>query len=85
MTIEKFEEIMSNEDTITNFEDGCRFRGIEIIRKYIPDADIEAAAHDVIYCCTSEKLVDAGISQKDAEHLRALNWMIDEESLASYV
>lgn len=52
--------------------------------KYLPNADVEGAGHDIIWSCDAEQLFEAGIIREDAEKLNTLNWMIDEDCLACY-
>lgn len=60
------------------------FKGLKILSKYT-DYLIQAAEHDIIYSEEITKLIDAGITKKDLERLRKLNWLVDEEHLACYV
>lgn len=84
MTIDEFYAIMAGD---MNFDAPIDrvFRGLEIIRKYIPDADISSATHDIVFCCDVEEIVGNGITEDDAKALCDLNWMIDEDSLAHFV
>lgn len=88
MDIKEFERIMSDDDIggskISDF--GCNAaKGLDIIRKYIPNRGISGADHDVIYSVTMVDLVNAGISKNDAIFLRELNWMIEDDRLACFV
>jgi hypothetical protein len=79
MRIEEFEDIMNNEDTNVNIDNGCNAcQGLDIIRKYCPEDGIEGASHDIIFSVTIEQIVLAGITKEDAVKLASLNWMIDE-------
>lgn len=66
---------------------GCNvMKGMFIIAKYLPESGIEGASHDVIYCCSIESIITAGITEEDAIKLRRLNWMtIDDCRLACFV
>lgn len=88
ITRERFDEIMDNDEDIFNTKHHRKdhiFAGIEIIKKYLPDADIETAEHDIIYCCDIDKLIEGGITEEDVLQLYNLDWMIDEDSLAHFV
>jgi len=61
------------------------YKGLSIMREYIPEADIHASGHDVVYSVTVQELVDAGISKYDVLQLAALGWRIDFESMAHFV
>ena len=85
MTQEKFTELMNIDlGDSEEFENSRIFKGLEIIRKYIPDADIEAAEHDIIYCCGIEDIVNAGITENDVKTLNAYGWHISEDALAHF-
>ena len=78
MTIEKFESIMNGGSKLQNYKGkDTAILGLLIIRKYLPQAGITGAEHDIIYSCSAEDLVDAGITTKDATELINMNWMID--------
>ena len=62
------------------------FLGLEILRKYFHDADVEAAEPDIIYSSVNLQMAEyANISKEDIIKLRRMNWMIDEEYFASFV
>jgi hypothetical protein len=62
------------------------FLGLEILRKYVPNADITAATHDKVYCNVDvEQACNAEITKEDIINLRRMNWMIDEDCFAKFV
>lgn len=88
MLLEEFEEIMADDERSgvrLNEPGDNALKGLLIITKYLPNSGIEGANHDVIYSCSAEDLVNAGITTEDAILLNALNWMVDDESLACFV
>ena len=89
MTQEKFEEIMTNDKIGGKLlsEPGCNaLKGLFIITKYLPNAGIEGANHDIIYFVDVNKIVNAGITEEDTILLRKYNWMIEDSSyLACFV
>jgi len=85
MEVERFEEIMEeNSDDYASLDDGL-FHGLVLLRKYISDATIEAAEHDVIYAVGIEELCKTNITADDVDTLRAFGWHIDYDSLAYFV
>lgn len=85
MDREEFETIMSEERPI-NFDPGCdAVKGLLIIQKYLPLRGVEAAGHDIIYSAGVDEILEAGITKEDARRLSDFNWMIDEDSLATFV
>ena len=83
MTPKRLEEILDN---ILPAPRGCRiFKGLEIIRKYLPSADITSAEHDIVYICDATDLTIAGITEEDALELAKLSWMVEDDSLAHFV
>jgi hypothetical protein len=88
MNIEELEVIMNDDDLGGSrlSEVGCpALKGLIVIAKYLPKAGIECAGHDVIYSAGACELVEAGLTNEDAEYLRDHNWMISEDSLACFV
>ena len=87
MTNEEFIEVFENEET--NWEGDNAFQGLMIIAKYIDPIKndiICAGEHDIIYSVDIEKLIEAGITLEDANKLRELNWIIEDDSyLACFV
>ena len=81
MNREQFEKIMNDDDNggskLGTIKDDNAFLGLQIIRKYLPQSGIEGADHDIIWSVDVDKLINAGITEKDAIELRALNWMIE--------
>ena len=58
-------------------------QGLKIIEKYAPKHCVEGAGHDIIYSAEVDELIDGGITRHDAEELRRLNWMIEDETCLS--
>ena len=87
MNAERFKEIMNKDESGSRLsEPGCNaLKGLLVISKYLPESGVGAVGHDVIYSAGIEELVNAGVTEEDADYLRDLNWMIDEESLACFV
>ena len=89
MTEEEFIDIMEDEEKggrlLKDLKDDNAVMGLMIIRKYLPNKGIEGAEHDVVFSVSVEEIVEAGITKKDTEMLRDLNWMIDSGSLAVFV
>lgn len=83
MNREEFEEIMNGDSG--DWDGDNAIQGLLIIIKYLPKSGIEGATHDEIFSCGVDELLDAGLTKEDAEELRRLNWMIDEDSLACFV
>ena len=85
MKKEEFYHIFKR-DNSGRWEGDNALRGLNIVAKYIPnDIVLEGADHDVIYSVDIDKLIEAGITIKDAEELRELNWMLEDDSLACFV
>jgi len=86
MTREEFERIMDGDSCLQNYEQDNTLLGLNIIAKYLPKSGIEAAEHDIIFACSIDEILEAGLTKEDAIELRNLNWMIeDNEGLACYV
>ena len=87
MTRERFEEIIQSDSKYLsmNYSEDNTLLGLNIIVQYCPTKGVEGAQHDIIYSVDADELVEAGITEKHAEMLRDLNWIIDEGSLACYV
>lgn len=83
MTREELEKVFEGDGDIDDMDRNI-FRGLELISKYIPDCDIRGAEHDIVYCCSVDDLLKAGITLEDAEKLRNMNWMIIEDYLACF-
>ena len=85
MTEERFIEILKGDSS--GVGEGCNaLAGLKIIAKYLPKRGVEGADHDVIYSVGVREIVEAGITEEDAEKLRELNWMVEQsEWLACYV
>lgn len=81
MNIENFKEIMNRKGNYNSVKDSI-FQGLVIMRKYILDADIDAALEYIVYSsCGIESLVKRGITEEDTEILRGLRWHIDGNAL----
>ena len=78
MNRSELQEIMNNDNTIDGISRSSVLIGLNIIEKYLPGFHIEPA-HDVLYCAEIDKLIEAGLTIKDAEELRKQNWMYDGE------
>ena len=87
MTIERFEEIFSSDEYFYCGDDhrGGILLGLNIITKYLPNSDIQAAEHDIVYACSVEKLIEANITEEDCKKLHELNWHIEYGTLYHYV
>jgi len=86
MKLERFEEIM-NSDIDYNFynlSDGL-FKGLELIRKYIPDATIETAEHDQIYSESISDICNTKISEEDICILKNYGWFASNDYLSHFV
>jgi hypothetical protein len=87
MKREKFIEILDGGSG--RWEGDNAIQGLKIIEKYIDPQKthlIQAAQHDIIFSVGIDELVEAGITEQDAEELRRLDWMVeDDEYLACYV
>ena len=87
MTVEQFIETM--ESTEENFMDfaGCKaLAGLNIIKKYLPDAGIDSVGHDIIFASGEiEELIAKGITKEDIQKLAELNWMVEDYYLACFV
>lgn len=83
--INKFEKFF-DEDKFFDVESNGVVKGLQIMQKYIPSADIEGAEHDLIYSVSVKELVKAGITEDDVVKLRNLGWHIHGgEYMAKYV
>ena len=80
----EFEEIMEKDADIT-WNGNNAIKWLNIINKYLPKIGVEGAEHDIIYSCDATELLDAGLTKKDAEKLRSINWMINDGIMACYV
>lgn len=85
MTREELEELFESDYESDNTVPSRILAGIEILKKYDPDVDIEAAEHDIIYTIDVDSVLDAGLTKEDAEQLHKYGWMIEEDCFAHYV
>lgn len=84
MTLERFEEIFDT--TESDYTQNSKiFKGLDIIRKWLPNADIEAAEHDIVYAADVDELIEAGITEDDVREIAKLAWHIDEGALTHFV
>jgi hypothetical protein len=81
MKEEEFIEIMDGDYEYVHDGDCNIFRGLVIMRKYVPDAGISGSNHDEIYSCDIGQLLDQEITIDDAKRLRDLGWMVDEYAM----
>lgn len=83
MNKERFVEIMRGDSG--KWEGDNAFQGMQIIAKYT-DNIICGADHDIIYSEDIDELIKAGITEREVEELRRLNWIIHDNSwLACFV
>lgn len=88
MTRERLNEIFENVNA--KWEGDNALQGLIILSKYI-DAKkksiLQAADHDIIYGPDIDKILEAGLTEEDADQLRQLNWMLDDDcdSLSCFV
>lgn len=85
MTREELEELFNSDYESDNTVQSRILAGMNIIIKYCPDADIEAAEHDIIYSEYVDNVLEAGLTKEDAEQLHKYGWMIEEDSFAHFV
>lgn len=82
MTREEFDAYYEKEEERVSWErqpPDAIFLGLEIMRKYIPEATIEAAEHDIVYATSVDELLEAGITKEDVVLLLGkLNWHIED-------
>lgn len=79
MTREKLNQLMAADSNLRDYKGKNRILlGLNIIAKYIPNPDI-SPEHDIIYVADADELVEAGLTEEDANELRKMNWMIDSE------
>lgn len=82
LTIKELKEIFYNQNT--NWKGDNAFQGLQILSKYTANL-ICAAEHDIIYSDDIYTVLNAGLTTEDAEKLRELNWIIEEDHFACYV
>jgi hypothetical protein len=87
MKREKFIEILDGGSG--RWEGDNAIQGLKIIEKYIDPQKtnlIQGAEHDIIWSVDVDELIEAGITEHDAEELRRLNWIVQDDGyLACYV
>ena len=82
MKSEDFYKLFSDEDYCNMDSNGdATFRGLVIISNYIDTSKnrIIQSGHDVVYSSDISELIEAGISEEDANKLKEDNWFIDSE------
>jgi hypothetical protein len=79
-TREQVEEIFENDETSWD-GDNC-FQGMQIIAKYT-DNVVCGADHDIVYSADLDDLIEAGLTIEDANELRKLNWMLEDNDYLS--
>lgn len=82
MTNEEFYKVFESEET--KWEGDNCYQGMQIISKYTNNI-VCSAGHDQIWSEGVDELIKKGITLDDANALRLLNWMIDEDSLSCFV
>ena len=80
MTRDDFEAVMSRDIKAEYPEQDRLLAGLNLIAKYLPKSGIEGADHDIIFACSVDDVVAAGITEEDALQLNAWNWFIESES-----
>lgn len=88
MTREQLEDILKNKKAKWNGDNAIQ--GLLIINKYFDSTKktiLEGAEHDIIYSVRIEDIIEAGLTEEDANKLAELNWMTDEDNdcLACFV
>lgn len=83
MTKERAEELFDTIDYDLN-ENSEIFKGLLIIRKYIPNADISAAEHDEVHAADLDELIKKDITEEDISELSRLGWIVDDETDSVY-
>ena len=79
MTREELNAIMDGDNDFDAYRGKSRVLiGLNLLAKYIPCPEI-SPAHDIIYACDVDELLEAGLTESDANELRKMNWMIDDE------
>jgi hypothetical protein len=84
MNRETFEKIFNGDYCHILMKDRI-FQGLEIIRKYIPYADIERAEYDQVWSVNCDELIEAGIAEMHVKNLCDLEWFIDKGVLSHFV
>ncbi len=88
ITRERFVEIFNQ--NFASWEGDNALQGLLIIAKYFNYKEKDClvdAGHEIIYSVSVDDIIEAGITEEDANKLKELNWMIDSEhdSLACFV
>ena len=79
MTRKELDKIMDGDSDRDAYRGKSRvLLGLNMIAKYIPCPEI-SPAHDIIYVCPIDELLNAGLTEADANELRKMSWMIDSE------
>ena len=77
MTREELDKIFDNE--YVSWDGDNALQGLKILEKYANDDVLCGADHDVIYSIDVDEALENGLTNEDAESLRKMNWMIDED------
>jgi len=86
MNEEKLIELFEDESYTAEWKGDNALQGLIILQKYAEeDKDILCGAdHDIIYSLYVSEVADK-ITEEDANALRKLNWMIQDEYFACFV
>lgn len=77
MKLDRFLEIIDQDWHQAKPHEECHiFKGLELMRKYLPNAGIELARHDFIQSVHISKIIDAGITEDDVTNLWLLGWHV---------
>lgn len=85
MTKEKIKGVFENTETDDTIQCWV-MSGLLILKKYSSGWDtVQAVRRDILISIPVEMAIENGITEEDVVLLRKMNWMIEEESFASYV
>jgi len=86
LTVEEVKSILSGDSDYKKMDEpGCStLKGLNIIAKYCPNNGVDAAWHDQIWGAEVENAIKNGLTRKDAETLRDLNWFVDDGAFSSF-
>lgn len=77
MKREELEKIFENEET--EWDGDNVLQGLNILAKYTKNCVLGSAEHDIIYSIDVDEALENGITKEDADTLRKINWMIDDD------
>lgn len=83
MNREELEKIFDNEDT--EWEGDNAFQGLLILNKYAKHDVLVWAGHDQVFSIGIDEALESGLTLDDADKLRKLNWMIDDDCFSCFV